>query len=89
MIGSADRDPDRLAAPDQLESGARAGTWRSEPVCTTASGAPLARLVAPVALQALLEFAPGIELDGEPQWQTDPYLRAVTSLPLALTGGGR
>jgi len=49
----------------------------------------LARLVAPLALQALLEFAPSIELDGEPQWQSDPYLRAVTSLPLTLSAGPR
>jgi cytochrome P450 len=52
-------------------------------------GAPLAHLVAPEALGALLAFAPDIELDGEPQWQSDPYLRAVTSLPLRLTGGAR
>jgi cytochrome P450 len=45
-------------------------------------GAPLARLVAPVAIEQLLEAFPNLALDGIPQWQTDPYLRAVTSLPL-------
>jgi len=39
-------------------------------------------LVAPVALQALLTEFPDLALDGDPQWQTDPYLRAVTNLPL-------
>jgi cytochrome P450 len=45
-------------------------------------GAPLARLVAPVAIQMLIEAFPNLALDGIPQWQTDPYLRAVTNLPL-------
>jgi cytochrome P450 len=45
-------------------------------------GAPLARLVAPVAIEQLLEVFPNLALDGISQWQTDPYLRAVTSLPL-------
>jgi cytochrome P450 len=45
-------------------------------------GAPLVRLVAPVALQMLLAKFPNLALDGLPQWQTDPYLRAVTNLPL-------
>ncbi len=89
VIGSADRDPDRLASPDQLELGRDRRYMAFGAGVHHCVGAPLARLVAPLALQALLEFAPGIELDGEPQWQTDPYLRAVTSLPLALTGGGR
>jgi hypothetical protein len=42
----------------------------------------LVRLVAPVAFEELLKTFPGLALDGEPQWQTDPYLRAVTNLPL-------
>jgi cytochrome P450 len=47
-------------------------------------GAPLARLVAPVAIEALLEAFPSLTLAGLPQWQTDPYLRALASLPLAI-----
>lgn len=49
----------------------------------TCIGAPLVRLVAPVAIGALLTRSV-LELDGEPRWQTDPYLRAVTSLPLRM-----
>jgi hypothetical protein len=45
-------------------------------------GAPLARLVAPIAIGMLIEAFPDLALDGVPQWQTDPYLRAATSLPL-------
>ena len=42
------------------------------------------RLVGPVALQALLTEFPNLALAGDPQWQTDPYLRAVTNLPLSF-----
>jgi cytochrome P450 len=46
-------------------------------------GAPLVRLVAPVAFEMLLSEFPDLALDGLAQWQTDPYLRAVSSLPLS------
>jgi hypothetical protein len=39
-------------------------------------------LVAPVAVNMLLAEFPALALDGLAQWQTDPYLRAVTNLPL-------
>jgi cytochrome P450 len=46
-------------------------------------GAPLASVVAPVALQALATRLPGLRRDGPPQWQTiEPTLRALISLPL-------
>lgn len=47
-------------------------------------GAPLIRLVAPVAIEQLLTQFPTLEFDGIAQWQTDPYLRAVASLPLSF-----
>jgi hypothetical protein len=37
-----------------------------------------------VAIEALLEAFPSLTLAGLPQWQTDPYLRALASLPLAI-----
>lgn len=46
-------------------------------------GAPLARIVAPIAFRVLLAYE--LELDGEAQWQTDPYLRGAVSLPLRIT----
>lgn len=48
-------------------------------------GEPLFKLVAPVAFKALLNLRPAFRLAGQPQWQTDPYLRAVSNLPLALS----
>ena len=47
-------------------------------------GAPLVRLVAPVALRCCCRNFPDLALDGLAQWQTDPYLRAVSSLPLSF-----
>jgi cytochrome P450 len=44
-------------------------------------GEPLARAIAPPALELLLA-APVPEPDGTPQWQTDPYLRGLVSLPV-------
>ena len=46
-------------------------------------GAPLARMVVPAALLALVQRLPGLALDGMPQWQAaDPTLRALINLPL-------
>lgn len=47
-------------------------------------GAPLVEQVAPVAFQMLLQELPVITLAGTPQWQTDPYIRSVSNLPLAI-----
>jgi cytochrome P450 len=44
-------------------------------------GAPLVRLVAPVAIGKLMELD-GLAVDGLAQWQTDPYLRSMVNLPL-------
>jgi cytochrome P450 len=46
-------------------------------------GAPLVmEHTAPVAFRTLLQELPSIRLAGTPQWQTDPYLRSVSNLPL-------
>ncbi len=47
-------------------------------------GAPLAEQVSPVAFQVLLDELPGLALAGTPQWYTDPFLRAVSNLPVAF-----
>jgi cytochrome P450 len=84
VVGAADHDPAVFAEPEAFLIA------REEPqehlsfgagihYCI---GAPLVRLVAPVAIEALLGAFPDLALDGDPQWQTDPYLRAVTNLPL-------
>jgi unspecific monooxygenase len=48
-------------------------------------GAPLVMgHTAPVAFTLLLDELPSFRLAGTPQWQTDPYLRSVSNLPLAI-----
>lgn len=83
VVGSADHDPSVFVDPDRFlikrseEAHLSFGGGIHECI-----GAPLVRRVAPVAIQMLLSEFPGLAVDGLPQWQTDPYLRAVTSLPL-------
>jgi cytochrome P450 len=83
VLGSADRDPDVFTTPDQfvINRGDEAHLSFGAGIhyCI---GAPLVRLVAPVAFEMLLTAFPDLALDGLPQWQTDPYLRAATNLPL-------
>jgi cytochrome P450 len=86
VVGSANRDEARFANPDSFlvtrdpaETDAQLGFGWGIHHCI---GKPLADTVAPVAFRKLLEAFPALELAGEPQWQTDPYLRAVTNLPL-------
>jgi cytochrome P450 len=85
VLGSANRDPDAFANPDAFditrECKAHVGFGDGIHTCL---GAPLVRQVAPVAFQALLNALPELALDGIPQWQTDPYLRSVANLPLAI-----
>ncbi|HXB16013.1 MAG TPA: cytochrome P450 [Solirubrobacteraceae bacterium] len=82
-LGSANRDPDGFAEPDRfdIERGQTAHLAFGEGI-HTCIGAPLARIVAPVALEMLLAEFTELTLEAAPQWQTDPYLRAMTSLPL-------
>jgi cytochrome P450 len=47
-------------------------------------GAPLVRLVGPAAVKTLLQELPAFSLAGIPQWQSDPYLRSVSNLPIAV-----
>jgi pimeloyl-[acyl-carrier protein] synthase len=83
VIGSADRDGGRFSQPDSfdIERGERThfGFGGGIHQCL---GAPLVRKVAPVGLEMLLAEFSELVIDGTPQWQTDPYLRAPTSLPL-------
>jgi cytochrome P450 len=83
VVGSADHDPTVFSEPDSflIERPAEAHLSFGAGIhhCI---GAPLVRLVAPLAIELLLDAFPDLALDGLPQWQTDPYLRAVTNLPL-------
>jgi cytochrome P450 len=83
VVGSANHDPGVFANPERFQIARKGeshlGFGAGIHYCL---GAPLARIVAPVAINKLLAELPALELDGVPQWQTDPYLRAVTNLPL-------
>ena len=85
VVGSADHDPSVAANPEDFEikrkGFAHLGFGAGIHTCI---GAPLVRLVAPVAINMLLAEFPGLALDGLAQWQSDPYLRAVTNLPLGF-----
>lgn len=45
-------------------------------------GEPLARIVTPIALRELLRRKPNLVIDGLVQWETDPYLRGPSNLPV-------
>jgi cytochrome P450 len=83
VVGAGDHDPSVFVDPEKFliqRTGEAHMAFGAGIHCCI--GAPLARLVTPVALQMLLDEFPNLALDGIPQWQTDPYLRAVTNLPL-------
>jgi cytochrome P450 len=83
IIGSANRDTARFEDPDRFDIERRQdGHLAFGEGIHICIGAPLARSVAPVALEMLLAEFDELYLEGEPQWQTDPYLRAVRTLPL-------
>jgi cytochrome P450 len=85
VFGSANRDETVYKDPDKFDIarqgpphlGFGAGIHRCY-------GAPLVEAVAPVAFQMLLQELRSIRLAGTPQWQTDPYIRSVTNLPLEI-----
>src|SRR5581483_464745 len=87
VLGSADHDPEQFAQPDVFD------IQRNDLVQLSFGdgihyciGAPLARQVAPAAITALLGLENLAEA-GLPQWQTDPYLRAMTNYPLSVGEG--
>jgi cytochrome P450 len=85
VVGAADHDPSVFDDPETFlidRAGKRHLSFGAG--IHACIGAPLVRLVGPVAINMLLAEFPGLAVDGLPQWQTDPYLRAVTNLPLRL-----
>ncbi len=84
VLGAANRDPRAFDDPDALRPGrpVEPGHLSFGAGIHHCIGAPLARVVAPIALRALLGLR-GLRLAGQVQWQADPYLRGPTSLPVA------
>lgn len=85
VMGAANRDPERFPNPDQLDL-ARADNrhlafgWAAH-FCF---GAPLARMEARIAFEAMLHRLPGVELVPEPvKWRANLGLRGLTALPVA------
>jgi cytochrome P450 len=88
LMGSANRDPDRYADPDQLD------ITRADPRSTSFSGgahnclgAPLARLEAQVAIPMVLDRFRRIgPVTGPLSWRAEHIaIRALTSLPVRVT----
>ncbi|QWF83963.1 cytochrome P450 [Amycolatopsis sp. CA-230715] len=83
VIGSANRDPEAFTDPDRLDV-------RREPTRHLAFGqgihfclgAPLARLEARIAFQALLARFPDLRLAAEPSWKDNLILRGLATLPV-------
>jgi cytochrome P450 len=84
VVGSANRDPAVFPVPDpdefdmDRENTAQLSFGSGIHYCI---GAPLARIVAPAMLSALLRLD-DLEIAGYAQWGSDPFLRGMTNLPL-------
>lgn len=85
VVGSANHDPEVFSDPAQFDI-----SRNTEPLLSFGDGIhrclgePMFWKVAPVAFKSLLTQLPPFELAGQAQWQTDPFLRAVSNLPLAF-----
>jgi cytochrome P450 len=85
VVASANHDPDWFEAPADFRLDRPHQHLAFGDGIHICVGAPLARIVTPIALAALLDHAEDIQLDGDPQWQTDPYLRGAISFPLRIS----
>ena len=86
---AANRDPDVYAAPDRLDIERRPTNHLGFGVgIHYCLGAPLARLETQLAITALLDAAPHMQLDADPttlEWHATMLSRGLVRLPVALT----
>lgn len=83
VVGSANHDEAVFPNPEKFDITRNAeGMLSFGEGMHRCLGEPLFNKVAPVAFKTLLSARPKFKLSGMPQWQTDPYLRAVSNLPL-------
>lgn len=84
VLGSGNHDASVFEQPEQLrldrENGGRQLSFGGG--LHRCIGEPLARIVTPIALRELLRRKQNLEIDGLVQWQTDPYLRGPSNLPV-------
>jgi cytochrome P450 len=87
MIGAANRDPAQFADPEALDVTRKdvrhLAFGHGIHFCL---GSPLARLEAPIALNALIQRFPNLRLSRteKPQWGTNFILRGLKKLPVEL-----
>jgi cytochrome P450 len=85
VLGSANRDASVFPNPDTFDitrtPNPHVGFGDGIHYCI---GAPLVRMVAPAAFLMLIQELATMKLDGIPQWGSDPFLRSVSNLPLAI-----
>jgi cytochrome P450 len=91
LVGAANRDPDRFPDPDRLDlsrsnSHQQLGFGSGFHYCL---GAPPARLIASVALTAVMDRLPGLTpLQRTPQWRRTIVTRGLDSFPVAVGNHG-
>jgi cytochrome P450 len=90
-LASADRDPDRFPAADELDLHRDAGHLAFGYGLHHCLGAPLARLEGDVAFRTLLARFPDLALAVEPEqlrWRSSTLMRGLTRLPVRLRQAG-
>jgi cytochrome P450 len=85
LLAAANRDPGRFPDPDRFDI-----TRGDAPLVAFGGGvhfclgAPLARMETQIALAALSQRAPGLQLAAEPEWRTTFIIRGLESLHLTV-----